>query len=312
MPSLPLGYALGSKDLKSLIDKEHLPHYIAFSYIPYTIPSTLYRIFQEPSVDYNIASKQLHPITNEIIPLINKGNVQDIFIKIMAIHRPNLRSLQLGLAITRLLLKIILLLNNLLLTSPKAAVQIQLAQLFIDHLNLYNKVYITLNNNGNQLIHRQDKLRLLYITKTNIKSYPHPPLSPWPPFRAILIQNTAIKAQCHAGCRYNLSYSYWNWRLKSGISLKDPGICECSSKPNSRPVTPALSHSVNANATATHMSENVLRIATQNVFTQSLFKGRRPIDSHIFNYKWLRDFDGSNKLEDDVLATSSLGSSIES
>ena len=226
--------------------------------MPYVIPSALYGTFWEPSIDCNIASKQLHPITNEIIPLINEGNAQGTFIKIMAICRLNLRSLQLGLAITGLLPKIITLLNNLPLTSPKAAVQTQLAQSFMDHSNLYNKAYITLSNNGNQLMRRQDKLRLLYITKIDAKSYPHPPLSPQPPFGVIPIQDTAIKAQCYMGCRYSLSYSHQNQQLKSGVSFKDLRICKCSTKLNLRPVTLALSYSVNINATATYILENVL------------------------------------------------------
>ena len=176
----------------------------------------------------------------------------------MAIHRLNLRSLQLGLAITGLLLKIITLLNNLLPTSPKAVVQTQSAQSFIDYSNLYNKTSITLSNNRNQLMHCQDKLRLLYITKINIKSYPHPPLSPWPPFKVIPIQDTTIEAQCHIDYRHDLSYSHWNWQLKSGVSFKDPRIYKCSTKLNSRLVTPALFYSVNVNAPTTYILENIL------------------------------------------------------
>jgi hypothetical protein len=114
------------------------------------------------------------------------------------------------------------------------------------------------------------------------------------------------------GCRHSLSYSHWNWRLKSGVSFKDLRIYKCSTEPNSQPVTPALSHGVNVNATATHMLENVSRIATQTVFTWPLFEGRRPADRYIFNYKWLRDLDSSDKSEDNVSATSSLGSFAES
>jgi len=113
-------------------------------------------------------------------------------------------------------------------------------------------------------------------------------------------------------CRYNLSYSYWNWRLKSGVSFKDPRIYKYSTKLNSRLVTLALSYSVNANASATYILENVLQIATQNVFIWPLFKGKRPINRDIFNHKWLRDLDSIDKLKDDVLAILSLGSFVKS
>jgi len=182
----------------------------------------------------------------------------------------------------------------------------------MDLPNLYDETHITLNDKGQQMMRREDELRLLYLAKMDAESYPNPPLSPWPPFGVTRVHDAAIEAQSHAACRHNLSYSHWNWRLKSGRSLEDIGIFVHHSRVSYPPVTLLPSLRTDASVTQANVSEEVSRMATQDIFTWALFEGRRIEDRDIWEHEWLRDLGRDDESGDDVSVTSSLGSSAAS
>jgi hypothetical protein len=170
----------------------------------------------------------------------------------------------------------------------------------MDSPNLYDKNHITLNDKGQQIMRREDELRLLYLTKMDTESYPNPPLSPWPPFGVTRLHNAAIEAQSHAACQHSWSYSHWNWRLKSGRSLKDTGIYIHPDRVSYPLVTLLPSHSTDTSVIQANISEDVSQMATQIVFTWALFEGRRIEERDIWEHEWLRDLGNDDESGDDV------------
>jgi hypothetical protein len=74
------------------------------------------------------------------------------------------------------------------------------------------------------LVCREDEFRLLYLTDIESDRYGTMPLSPYPPFGVVKLNETALEVRLHAFCGHRLDYSHWVWRKRGQPDLIDFGI----------------------------------------------------------------------------------------
>jgi hypothetical protein len=84
-----------------------------------------------------------------------------------------------------------------------------------------------------------------------------------------------------------LRYKHWVWKLKHGKLFTDVGISVSGRhKSVSSTFTPILEGRAGVGC---KVSETASRLATQQVFSWSIFEGRRVCETDLWAHDWLRD-----------------------
>ncbi|KOS39506.1 hypothetical protein ACN38_g9653 [Penicillium nordicum] len=210
-----------------------LPHFMALSCSSGLVASCLMSSFWEPGIACNMASQWLNPPLKEVFPpFIRSKNFHPI-IAAMSQRRPSIASLWLGSAITGLLPRVFEMSRLFLPTvSLEAVIWTSSPQSFMDPQ--YHRLAPVKNIDGLDMISREDEFRLLFITDEDSQEYGTPPLSPYPPFGMVNVQNTSLGVRLHMSCDHRLEYHSWNWLCQNGKDLSDFGMSYKSNKRNPR------------------------------------------------------------------------------
>ncbi|KAF1949131.1 hypothetical protein CC80DRAFT_529610 [Byssothecium circinans] len=231
---------------------DQLPHVMLLSCIPNVLPSCLFGCFWNPGVHCNVASEWLHPILGEILPpLIQEKK-----------YGPSSAPLWLGSAITGMLPRIQSILSSFMPPGcPEATVWTNCCQSFMDSA-FHKERRISDHATLGKVICREDEFRLLYLTDIESDRYGMLPLSPYPPFGMVKLNETALEVRLHAFCGHQLDYSHWVWRNHDRPDLIDPGkALPC---------------------------EKLSEIATRNIFSWTFFSnGVRPDEMPMWRHEWL-------------------------
>lgn len=282
---------------------DRLPHLMALSCIPNTIASCMFGCLWEPGVHCNLASEWLNPILQERIPHLIQQRQLHCIVRIMAARRPNTAPLWLGSAMTGLLPRILDIVGTHVPSiSVEAATWTRSSQSFMD-AQFHRKPRIFKDAGGREFIQREDEFRLLYLTDTESRCYPSPPLCPWSPFGMVTLQNAAIEVQRHAFCGHRPTYRYWVWQGKGGRVLNDHGVRRPSMLVSVRSLgfqTVSLLSELRTKLIGCWQSpctsraleeisfdEKLSRSATRNIFTWTLGEGTRPEELELWKHEWL-------------------------
>ncbi|PYI31171.1 hypothetical protein BP00DRAFT_301121, partial [Aspergillus indologenus CBS 114.80] len=238
---------------------EEIPHFMALSCISNAISSSLSGCFFEPGIPCNLASEWLNPPLKDILPSLLKQKRYHDIICTVSYRRPIIAPLWLGAVISGLAPRIFLVCRSYLPPiSLEAAVWTKSPQSFIDPK--HHRRAKVLNGIGDEKrISREDEYRLLYLTDTKSETYRSPPLSPYPPFGSVKLEETSIEVRLHAQCDHRLRYVSWIWKGTSGKGFKE-----------------AL------------LDESLSESATRNVFCWTLFSdGTKLEERGLWDHEWL-------------------------
>ncbi|KAE8421974.1 hypothetical protein BDV36DRAFT_280286 [Aspergillus pseudocaelatus] len=174
----------------------------------------------ENHIPCNLVSQWLNLPMREIFPALIRSKKYHAIVCAMAQRRPNTSPLWLGALITGLVPRIFQVCRSYLPTVYLEAVTWTASpQSFMDPQ--YYRLTPVHKTNNVELIPREDKFRLLFITDVDSETY-RTPLSPYRPFGLVELQNTSIEVRLHYSCNHQLSYCCWNWRsVESSI---DPNL----------------------------------------------------------------------------------------
>lgn len=202
---------------------DELPHFMALSCTSGLIASCLFGSFWEPGIPCNLASQWLHPPTKKIFPpFIQSKNFRPI-ICAMSQRRPNVASLWLGSTITGLLPRIFQVSRTFLPTIYlEATIWTGSPQSFMDPN--YHRLTPVKKIDGLDMISREDEFRVLFVTDVHSETYGNPPLSPYPPFGLVDVQNTSLNVRLHLSCDHRPNYTSWDWQCQNGQVLRDFGM----------------------------------------------------------------------------------------
>ncbi|KAJ9488277.1 hypothetical protein VN97_g5032 [Penicillium thymicola] len=100
----------------------------------------------------------------------------------------------------------------------------------------YHRLAPVKNIDGLDMISREDGFRLLFIMDKDSQEYGSPPLSPYPPFGLVNVQNTSLGVRLHLSCDHRLEYHSWNWLCQNGKGLSDFDMSCQSSQESPRPM----------------------------------------------------------------------------
>lgn len=208
---------------------DELPHFMALSCTSGLVASCLFGCLWEPGIACNLASQWLNPPMKDIFPsFIQSKNFHSI-ICAMSQRRPNVASLWLGSAVTGLLPRIFQVSRTFLPTIYlEAVIWTASPQSFMDPQ--HHRLVPVKKMGGLDMICREDEFRLLFITDVNSETYGNPPLSPYPPFGLVNVQNTSLGVRLHLACDHRPEYHSWDWKCQNGQVLRDFGL-SCGSKP---------------------------------------------------------------------------------
>ncbi|KAF2245052.1 hypothetical protein BU26DRAFT_490162 [Trematosphaeria pertusa] len=270
---------LGSKWSIYTPSADQLPHLMALTCIPNAVLSCMSGCFWEPGVHCNVAGEWLHPILTEILPPLIREKKYEVIIGIMSARRPSSAPLWLGSAITGMLPRIPSILSNFMPPSClEATVWTDCRQSFMDPA-FHEELPISHTARLENVIRREDEFRLLYLTDVESESYGTPPLSPYPPFGLVKLDETAIEVRLHAFCGHRLDYSNWVWRRQNRPDLTDYGK-----------VPPC---------------ERLSEIATRNIFSWTFFSdGVRLDELPMWEHEWLSFLLDHESDEENALVTS--------
>jgi hypothetical protein len=291
---------------------DQLPHYMFLTCISNAVPSCLFSCFWEHRVACNLVSEWLHPILGEILPPLIQHKKYETIVGIMAARQQNLAPLWLSCAMTGLLPKILSILSSYMPTPfPEAAIWTQSRQSFIDPESYRHSS--ALQDVPREVITREDEFRLLYLTDITSEHFRSPPLSPYPPFGVVNMNQTALNVRLHALCGHYFSYDCWIWRQRDGQCLNDFGISA-----QSRPISCGRQLSIRGSLTGRilrpltdfyttlltlwksvsvvpgHVQEltfddRLSEVATRNVFSWTYFSdGIRSDELPLWNHEWLQ------------------------
>jgi hypothetical protein len=291
---------------------DQLPHFMLLSCIPNVLPSCLFGCFWTPGVHCNVASEWLHPILREILPPLIQEKKYEVIIRMMAARQPSLAPLWLGSAITGILPRIQSILSSFMPPGcPEATVWTNCYQSFMDSA-FHKELRISDNATLGKIICREDEFRLLYLTDIESDRYGMLPLSPYPPFGVVKLDETALEVRLHAFCGHQLDYSHWAWRNHDRPDLIDFGIprlaCPHSHEqgPSRKPIVITgicrlLARLQSKSYTFWHLlfgllwppgkalpCEKLSEIATRNIFSWTFFSdGVRPDEMAMWRHEWL-------------------------
>ncbi|KAL4792447.1 hypothetical protein BDV19DRAFT_380822 [Aspergillus venezuelensis] len=162
----------------------------------------------DESVTSNLVSQWPHPLFNGIIPRLPKEHKVNTLLHIMAHRRPKLVSLCLGFAVSGSLPHIFQICHSHILPpSLEASTWTRSPHSFMDP-EIQSPVNMRLVA-GEELISREDELRLLWLTDVESETYGAPPLYRPAGFVTLL----------HAKCGHKVSYKSWKWLTKGGQGL---------------------------------------------------------------------------------------------
>ena len=202
---------------------DQLPRFMFLAYMPNILPSCLFGCFWDPDVYCNVAGEWLHPILRETLPPLIQEKNYEVIIRMMAARQPSSAPLWLGAAITGMLPRTLSILSSFMPRScPEAAVWMNCSQSFMDPM-FHKELRISDNATLGRVICREDEFRLLYLTDLESDRYGMPPLSPYPPFGVVRMNETALEVRLHAFCGHGLDYCHWAWRNHGRPDLIDVG-----------------------------------------------------------------------------------------
>ena len=179
---------------------DQLPYFMLLSCTSNVLPSCLFSCFWNPSVHCNVASEWLHPILKEILPPLIQKKKYEVVIRIMAARQPSSAPLWLGSAITGMLPRISSILSSFMPPGcPEVTVWMNCCQSFMDSA-LHKGLQISDNATLGKVVSREDEFCLLCVTDVDSSRYGMPPLSPYPPFGVVKLNETALEVRLHAFC----------------------------------------------------------------------------------------------------------------
>jgi hypothetical protein len=172
---------------------DQLPYFMSLACIPNVVPSSIFGCFWEPGVHCNVAGEWLYPVLQEILPPLIQEKKYEVIVRIMAARCPVSAPLWLGLAITGMLPKIQSILSSFMPpTCPEATMWTNCWHSFMDSAS-YKELRSLDNTACEDEIYREDEFRLLYPTDLESERYRNPPLSPYPPFGVVKLDETALE-----------------------------------------------------------------------------------------------------------------------
>jgi hypothetical protein len=291
---------------------DQLPQCMFLTCISNAVSSCLFSCFWEHRVDCNLVSEWLNPIVGEILPPLIRNKKYETIVGIMAARQPNLAPLWLSCAMTGLLPRILSISSSYMPTPfLEAAIWTQSRQSFMDPDSYRHSRALQDVTRG--VITREDEFRLLYLTDITSEHFGSPPLSPYPPFGVVNMNQTALDVRLHASCGHSFSYDCWIWRQRDGQCMNDFGI-SAQSRPNScgrqlsirgsltgrisRPLihfyTTLLTFWKSVSVVPGRLQElafdeRLSEVATRNVFSWTFFsEGIRSDELPLWNHEWLQ------------------------
>lgn len=202
-----------------------IPHFMAFSATSGLVATCLFGCFWEPGIPCNLVSQWLNPPMREIFPPFIQAKESYTVVGAMSQRRPNVAALWLGSAITGLLPRIFQFpVNRSMLptTCLEAATWTASPHSFMDS-RYYHPAPVE-RIDGLNVIPREDEFRLMFVTDVLSQTFRNPPLSPYPPFGHVAIENTSLDVRLHLSCNHRPVYHSWNWKCRNGQVLSDFGI----------------------------------------------------------------------------------------
>ncbi|PYI25971.1 hypothetical protein BP00DRAFT_451592 [Aspergillus indologenus CBS 114.80] len=97
----------------------------------------------------------------------------------------------------------------------------------------HGRAKVTCSYDGVETISREDERRPLYLMDTDSKVYGAPPLSAYPPFGSVRLEDTSVEVRMHGRRGHELRYVAWVWRRPNGKGLSDRGVCARPEGPES-------------------------------------------------------------------------------
>jgi hypothetical protein len=213
---------------------DEFPRFMMLSCIPSIMQSSLFSSIWEPGIACNVASEWLYPCLQEVIlPLLEEKAYCSI-VSVLAARKENIAPLWLGALVTGLLPRIITVCRSFLPnTCPEASIWTSSSQSFMD-CEFYQKPPFVKKSKGCLLIPREDEFRLLYLTDIESNAYGRPPMSPYPPFGLVKLEDAALPIRLHVSCGHKLRYLNWVWQGPDGQTLVDEGGTRQISKRSTR------------------------------------------------------------------------------
>ncbi|OIW27050.1 hypothetical protein CONLIGDRAFT_601903 [Coniochaeta ligniaria NRRL 30616] len=232
----------------SSIEREYsnLSHYMTLSSNPIFLSSALWGIFWEPGVDCNLVGPWCDPIIDVVEPLVDKGDLETLA-HVFALRRPTIAPLWYGIAAcgqTKTITAIVPFLKTLHAPTParpipEVAAWTGAPQSFMDLCG--SGPY----EQGGSQVAREDVWRLrheCWDLEPEGTPFRNPPMSPWPPFGHMGVEELEISLRTHLGCeRHRWVYARWTWLLGNGTEVVESspnqqGLFETEGEPE-----PALS-----------------------------------------------------------------------
>lgn len=210
----------------SSIEREYtnLSHYMTLSSNPIFLSSALWGIFWEPGVDCNVVGPWCDPIIEVVEPLIDRGDLETLA-HVFACRRPTIAPLWYGMAAcghTKTIAAIVPFLKTLHAPTPSRPVPEVAAwtgapQSFMDLCG--SGPY----EQGGSQVARADVWRLrheCWDLEPEGTPFRNPPMSPWPPFGYMDVEELEISLRTHLRCeRHHWVYARWTWLLSNGTKV---------------------------------------------------------------------------------------------
>lgn len=312
---------------KKIPASDELLYYMSLSCIPNVIQSCLFGSFWEPKVCCNVVSEWLSPPLQELLPTLLHQKQYDVVVQIMAARQPNLAPLWLGSAITGLLPRIPQIISTFI--PPiclEATSRTESPQSFMDP-TFHRGPHVRRNLRFEKVIPREDEFHLLYITDFESQMYGELPLSPYPPFGAVRLEDTTLEVKIYASCGHSLAYRNWVWQGQDGKCLDDCGLAPVEDMSNYIEPDGCLSLILPDGSSLQHIrrkisdcwtsflvrrrgipdstfSEELSERATRNLFSWTFFSdGVKHTEKEIWRHEWLNLL--LDLSDDDSLSSSS-------
>ena len=276
---------------------EELPFYIALSCNPEVVISSLCGMFWEPNVPCNMVSPWLHPILYEVPEAREIAESPGFYHEILALicdfRTPEITPLWLGAVASGLTETV---LTRVARGRPpldaNAFPWTGSPQSFMDIPGSGPYIY------GDEKVRRRDAWRLLYLPPVveDDLYYNSRPFSPWEPFGDTTAHNCVLRVRCHLHCtRHHLDYQYWNWELKDGSIVKEPGFMETKARVLPKVTNPNDELIPHIEFPQKTLIQEASEEASRDIFGWVTVNGEGVPPENVYNDPWLEDEDESGE-----------------
>lgn len=268
---------------------QQLPYFMTLSCNVRGLRALLSGSFFEPDIPCNLVGPYLQPVFEIIDPLIARNDLRDLA-TIMGRRQPTLACLWLGAIAMGLETSVFQSVRSGLFSiEPHAAAWTGTIHSFIDDVSRHT------NATPRDEITRADECQLLYLTAS--EGHQRHPVSPWPPFGFIPLNQTEIEVRQHAYCKgHNLRYSSWCWDTDNESGYEDLGF-----DPMITPAYPRSTAHSYADMTRTYKprdsspNELASEVATRSIFGWLRVDGVPSVEKSIFTHSWFIHTDSSSE-----------------